>query len=72
LLAGAELYGIPGVLVALPTMAAGRAIWEFFHERIAFEEWDVAGVVPVEVEIEASAQAAEPVADEPSGSQQLL
>ncbi len=52
LLAGAELYGIPGVLVALPTMAAGRAIWEFFQERIAFEEWDVAGVVPVEVEVE--------------------
>jgi predicted PurR-regulated permease PerM len=52
LLAGAELYGIPGVLVALPTMAAGRAIWEFFHERIAFEEWDVGGVVPVEVEVE--------------------
>ena len=33
LLAGAELYGIPGVLVALPTMAAARAIWEFFGER---------------------------------------
>jgi predicted PurR-regulated permease PerM len=31
LLAGGELYGIPGVLVALPTMAAGRAIWEFFR-----------------------------------------
>ena len=56
LLAGAELYGIPGVLVALPTMAAGRAIWEFFHERIAFEEWDVAGVVPVDVEVEPPAQ----------------
>ena len=34
LLAGGALYGIPGVLVALPTMAAGRAIWEFFGERI--------------------------------------
>ena len=34
LLAGGELYGIPGVLVALPTMAALRAIWEFFRERI--------------------------------------
>ncbi len=33
LLAGGALYGIPGVLVALPTMAAGRAIWEFFGER---------------------------------------
>ncbi len=40
LLAGGALYGIPGVLVALPTMAAGRAIWEFFGERIDFESWD--------------------------------
>ena len=30
LLAGGELYGIAGVLLALPTMAAVRAIWEFF------------------------------------------
>ena len=40
LLAGAELYGIPGVLVALPTMAASRAIWEFFRERVELEPWD--------------------------------
>jgi predicted PurR-regulated permease PerM len=54
LLAGGELYGIPGVLVALPTMAAGRAIWEFFRERVDLESWDEtpAGPVPVEVEIE--------------------
>ena len=30
LLAGGEIYGLPGVLVALPMLAAGRAIWEFF------------------------------------------
>ena len=35
LLAGGALYGIPGVLVALPTMAAGRAIWKFFGEEAA-------------------------------------
>jgi predicted PurR-regulated permease PerM len=54
LLAGGELYGIPGVLVALPTMAAGRAIWEFFRERVDLESWEEtpAGPVPVEVEIE--------------------
>ena len=54
LLAGGALYGIPGVLVALPTMAAGRAIWEFFGERIDLESWDDArgGAVPVEVELE--------------------
>ena len=40
LLAGGALYGIPGVLVALPTMAAGRAIWEFFGDRIELESWD--------------------------------
>jgi predicted PurR-regulated permease PerM len=53
LLAGGELYGIAGVLVALPTMAGGRAIWEFFRERVRLETWDEAGSeVPVEVELE--------------------
>ena len=52
LLAGGELYGIPGVLVALPTMAAGRAIWEFFRERIDLEPWDEAEPVAVDVELE--------------------
>jgi predicted PurR-regulated permease PerM len=53
LLAGGELYGIAGVLVALPTMAGGRAIWEFFRERIQLESWDEGGSeVPVEVELE--------------------
>ena len=53
LLAGGELYGIAGVLVALPTMAGGRAIWEFFRERVKLESWDEGGSeLPVEVEIE--------------------
>ena len=52
LLAGGELYGIAGVLVALPTMAAGRATWEFFRERVELEGWADAGAVPVEVEVE--------------------
>ena len=53
LLAGGELYGIAGVLVALPTMAGGRAIWEFFRERVRLESWDDGGSeVPVEVELE--------------------
>ena len=54
LLAGGELYGIPGVLVALPTMAAGRAIWEFFRGRVELESWEKApeGTIPVEVELE--------------------
>ena len=40
LLAGGELYGLPGVLLALPTMAALRAIWEFFGERVELETWE--------------------------------
>ena len=58
LLAGAELYGIAGILVALPTLAAGRAIWEFFAERITLEPWDEGGgPVPVEVDVERTAAA---------------
>ena len=30
LLAGAEIYGLAGALVALPMLAVGRALWEFF------------------------------------------
>jgi hypothetical protein len=39
------------VFVALPTLAAGRAIWEFFGSRVALDSWD-SGPVPVEVELE--------------------
>ena len=52
LLAGGEIYGLPGALVALPLLAAGRAIWEFFAERVSLEPWEEGGTVPVEVEIE--------------------
>jgi predicted PurR-regulated permease PerM len=52
LLAGAEIYGLPGIFVALPTLAALRAIWEFFGSRVQLERWDEEGTVPVEVEIE--------------------
>jgi predicted PurR-regulated permease PerM len=52
LLAGGALYGIAGVLVALPTMAAGRAVWEFFGERIDLESWEEAPGRPVAVEVE--------------------
>ena len=39
LLAGGEIYGFPGILVALPLLAAARAVWEFFAERLALESW---------------------------------
>jgi predicted PurR-regulated permease PerM len=51
LLAGGALYGIPGVLVALPTMAGMRAIWEFFGARVTFEPWQEGETVPVDVEV---------------------
>jgi predicted PurR-regulated permease PerM len=52
LLAGAEIYGLPGVFVALPLLAASRAIWEFFAERVELEPWEKGGTPPVEVELE--------------------
>ncbi|MDQ2983007.1 MAG: AI-2E family transporter [Actinomycetota bacterium] len=52
LLAGGEIYGLPGVFVALPLLAAGRATWEFFSERIQLEPWHEGGTVPVEVDVE--------------------
>jgi predicted PurR-regulated permease PerM len=53
LLAGFEVYGIAGALVALPTMAGLRAIWGFFGERVRLERWDEGPPdVPVEVELE--------------------
>jgi len=58
LLAGGEIYGLPGVLVALPLLAAGRAIWEFFSERIELERWEEAGgePLPIPVEVESAEQ----------------
>ena len=51
LLAGAELYGLAGIFVALPLLAVLRAIWGFFDDRIDLEPWE-GGPVPVEVEVE--------------------
>ncbi|HEY8723390.1 MAG TPA: AI-2E family transporter [Gaiellaceae bacterium] len=39
LASGFELYGLPGALISLPLLAVGRAIWEFFADRITFEPW---------------------------------
>ena len=70
LAAGTEVYGLPGALVALPLLAALRAMWEFFAGRITFERWTGAGTIPVEVEPAASAESVpvepvEPVAAVP-------
>jgi len=52
LLAGGEIYGFPGILVALPLLAAARAVWEFFAERIAFARWPPDGSVDEGLELE--------------------
>ncbi len=52
LLAGGEIYGLAGILVTLPLLAAARAVYEFFSERISLEPWTGAGPVPVDVEVE--------------------
>jgi predicted PurR-regulated permease PerM len=52
LLAGGEIYGLPGILVALPLLAGVRALWEFIGERVQLEPWSEGRTVPVEVEIE--------------------
>lgn len=71
LLAGGEIYGLPGALVALPLLAAGRAIWEFFSERVALEPWQGGGTIPVEVEVEieeARSMAPVPPSDPPAAA----
>jgi predicted PurR-regulated permease PerM len=59
LLAGGEIYGFPGILVALPLLAAARAVWEFFSERLAFARWPAEGPVDEAVGLEV-------VADKPA------
>ena len=58
LLAGGEIYGLPGALVALPLLAAARAMWEFFAERVELETWEKGGTPPVEVQLEEAPPAA--------------
>src|SRR5262249_58170467 len=39
LLAGGEIYGLAGILVALPLLAAGRAAFEVFRQRRQLAKW---------------------------------
>jgi predicted PurR-regulated permease PerM len=53
LLAGGEIYGFPGILVALPLLAAGRAAWEFFADRVELAPWPVEAIPePVGVDVD--------------------
>jgi predicted PurR-regulated permease PerM len=56
LLAGGEIYGFPGILVALPLLAAGRAAWEFFAERVTLEVWSTGTGVNEVIGVEVSAE----------------
>ena len=64
LLAGGEIYGLAGILVALPLLAAARAVYEYFSARVELEPWKEGGPVPVEVEVEPPPTPVRPV-DEP-------
>jgi predicted PurR-regulated permease PerM len=68
LLAGGEIYGLPGALVALPLLAAARAIWEFFAERVTLEPWEEGGAIPVGVEVEEPTVAPLPPPDPPAAA----
>jgi predicted PurR-regulated permease PerM len=52
LLAGGEIYGFPGILVALPLLAALRAAWEFFSERVTFQKWTSGEPELIEIGVE--------------------
>jgi predicted PurR-regulated permease PerM len=67
LLAGGEIYGFPGILVALPLLAAGKAAWEFFSERVELQEWPEDGRVIDDVPLEGGAQ---PAAERPAAVRQ--
>ena len=61
LLAAGELYGLAGVLLAMPLVAIGREVAAFLLERISLEPWREGGPIPVEVEVEPADEADEPV-----------
>jgi predicted PurR-regulated permease PerM len=52
LLAGGEIYGFPGILVALPLLAAGHAVWGFFSERVELEVWSGPAILEETVGVE--------------------
>jgi predicted PurR-regulated permease PerM len=54
LLAGGEIYGFPGIIVALPLLAAGRAVWEFFGERVQLASWTEPGIGEETVDLAAA------------------
>jgi predicted PurR-regulated permease PerM len=60
LLAGGEIYGFPGILVALPLLAAARTAWEFFGERVELAPWAAAQPAVDAVGVDLAPAAPEP------------
>jgi predicted PurR-regulated permease PerM len=60
LLAGGEIYGLAGAILALPVLAAGRAVWEFGSERFTLEPW---GEQPPEEPLPAEVSPLKPTAE---------
>ncbi|HEY8859112.1 MAG TPA: AI-2E family transporter [Gaiellales bacterium] len=64
LLAAGELFGLAGVLLAMPLVAIGREVSAFLLERIGLESWrDMP--IPVEVAIEDTSPEPEPEPERP-------
>ena len=51
LLAAGELYGLAGVLIAMPLVAVGREVGTFLGERIALQSWP-GGPLTVDVPVD--------------------
>jgi hypothetical protein len=51
LLAAGELYGLAGVLIAMPLVAVGREVGTFLGERIGLQAWP-GGPLTVDVPVE--------------------
>ena len=45
-LAGANIYGIAGMLLALPMVALGRELLSFFRPRVSLEKWRAGAPMP--------------------------
>jgi predicted PurR-regulated permease PerM len=70
LLAGAEMHGLFGALLALPLLAIGREIWLFFRDRVHFEPWPSMMLAGVGLDVSGQAPAAErPAGELPEGDE---
>jgi predicted PurR-regulated permease PerM len=53
LLAGGELYGLPGILITMPLVAVGREVGVFLRERMGLESWrDVTRPIALPIDVE--------------------